>query len=51
MLILGIVLLLFGYFLGIYILWVIGLILAVVGAVLLLIDVVGHHQVYGRRWY
>lgn len=51
MLILGIVLLLFGYFLGIQVLWVIGLILAVVGGVLLVIDLAGHRQVGGRRWY
>ena len=51
MLILGIVLLLFGYFLGIQVLWVIGIILAVVGAVLLLVDLAGHRQIGGRRWY
>ena len=51
MLILGIVLLLFGYFLEIHVLWVIGVILVVVGAVLLLVDVVGHQQIGGRRWY
>lgn len=51
MLILGIVLLLCGYFFAIPVLTTIGIILAIVGGVLLLIDVAGHRQVGGRRWY
>jgi len=51
MVILGIVLLLAGYFLGIYILWVIGIILVVVGVALILVEFIGHRQVGGRRWY
>jgi len=49
-LILGIVLLLVGYFTGISIIYTIGWILAVVGAVLLVLDLAGH-AVGGRRWY
>lgn len=45
MLILGLILLLLGWLLGISALWIIGLILAVVGAVLLVAPV------GGRRWY
>jgi len=50
-LILGIVLALCGYFFAVQILWVIGIILVIVGGVLLLIDLVGHKQVGGRRYY
>jgi len=50
MFILGLVCLLLGFLLGIHILWVIGLILMVVGAVLLIVDLMGH-RVGGRRWY
>lgn len=52
MLILGVVCLLLGYFLHFYVLWVIGIILAVVGGVLLLVSLVGHREIGGRRyWY
>jgi uncharacterized membrane protein HdeD (DUF308 family) len=51
MLILGLILLVCGFIFGIYILWVIGLILAIVGGVLLIVDMAGHRQVGGRRWY
>ena len=50
MLILGIVLLVLGLLFHVGILWTIGVILAVIGAVLLVADGVGH-QVGGRRWY
>lgn len=47
MLLLGLVLLVLGWLLGISILWIVGAILAVVGAVLLAGSFAGH----GRRWY
>jgi hypothetical protein len=49
MLILGLILLVLGLVLGIPILWTIGLILAVIGAVLWLAD--GAGATWGRRWY
>jgi type III secretory pathway component EscV len=49
MLVLGIVLLLIGLLAGIPILWTIGLVLALVGAVLLLAERSGAG--WGRRWY
>jgi hypothetical protein len=49
MLILGIILLLIGFLLGIPVLWTIGLILAVVGAILWIADGAGAR--WGRRWY
>lgn len=48
MLILGVVLLLLGFFLHIQVLWIIGIILAVVGAILL---VMGKARTGGRVWY
>ncbi|MFD7258220.1 DUF6131 family protein [Streptomyces sp. NPDC059874] len=50
MLVLGIILLLIGWLTGIGILWTIGIILVVVGAVLWLLGSVGH-AVGGRRHY
>jgi membrane protein implicated in regulation of membrane protease activity len=50
MLILGIVLLLIGLLTGVALLWTIGLIFAVVGAVLWLLGAAGH-QVGGRAHY
>jgi hypothetical protein len=50
MLVIGVVLLLVGYLLGIGILVTLGVILAIVGAVLLLLDLTGR-PVGGRRWY
>lgn len=50
MIILGIVLLLLGFLLGIYILWILGIVLLVVGLVLLLLGSTGR-AVGGRRWY
>jgi hypothetical protein len=50
MIILGIVLLLAGFLLGIYILWVLGIILLLVGLVLLLLGRAGR-PVRGRNHY
>lgn len=50
MLILGIILIVAGWLLGISILYTIGLILAVIGLILLLIGFAGH-PVGGRTWY
>lgn len=50
MLVLGIVLLLIGYLLGVPILWTIGIILTVVGAVLWLLGSTGR-QIGPRRHY
>ncbi|MEV7520327.1 DUF6131 family protein [Streptomyces sp. NPDC091371] len=50
MLVLGIILLLIGWLTGIGILWTIGIILVVVGAVLWILGSVGH-SVGGRRHY
>lgn len=52
MLILGVVLILLGYFLAIPVLVTIGIVLACVGAVLLLVSMIGHREIGGRRyWY
>lgn len=50
MLILGLVLLIAGYLIPIPILYTVGWILVVIGAVLLVLDVLGR-PVAGRRWY
>ncbi|MFF1400637.1 hypothetical protein ACFVZD_43730 [Streptomyces sp. NPDC058287] len=50
MLILGIILLVVGFVTGISILWTIGIILAVIGAVLFLLGSLGHGA-FGRRHY
>ena len=50
MLILGVILLVLGWALGIGILETIGIILAVIGAVLLIAGAAGH-PVGGRTWY
>jgi hypothetical protein len=49
MLVLGIVLMLIGLIAGIPILWTVGIVLAVIGAVLLLAERSGAS--WGRRWY
>lgn len=49
MLVLGVILLLIGLLFGIPILWTIGVVLAVVGAVLWLAE--GSGAGWGRRWY
>lgn len=48
MLILGLILLVLGFVLGIQILWIIGAVLAVIGLILLLMPV---DRVGGHRWY
>lgn len=50
MIVLGIILLVAGYLLGISILWTLGIILVVVGALLALLGAIGH-PVGGRRYY
>jgi hypothetical protein len=50
MLILGLVLMVIGFVLAIPILWTLGIILAVIGAILWILGSVGH-AVGGRRWY
>lgn len=50
MIVLGIILLIVGYLLGISILWTIGIILVVVGVILVLLGSVGH-SIGGRRHY
>jgi uncharacterized membrane protein HdeD (DUF308 family) len=50
MIVLGIVLLVVGFLLGIHILWTLGIILIVVGVVLVLLGSVGR-PVMGRRHY
>ncbi len=50
MIILGIVLLVVGYFLGIPILWTLGIILVVIGVILVLLGSAGR-AVGGRRHY
>ncbi|MEU6097974.1 DUF6131 family protein [Streptomyces sp. NPDC047079] len=50
MVILGIILLIIGFVTNISVLWTIGIILVVVGAVLFLLGSLGH-AVFGRRHY
>ena len=50
MIILGIVLLLLGFVLGISILWTLGIICLVIGLILLVVGMTGH-AVGGRRHY
>jgi hypothetical protein len=50
MIILGLICLILGFLLGINILWTIGIILLVIGAVLFLLGSFGR-PVGGRRWY
>ena len=50
MLLLGVILLVLGFIFGIYALWVIGLILAIVGAALWIMGAMGR-AVGGRRHY
>lgn len=51
MLILGVILLIIGFVIGIPILWTIGVILAVVGGVLLLVGGVANRPIGGRRYW
>jgi hypothetical protein len=50
MLILGLILMLIGFIVGVPVLWTIGIVLAVVGAVLLIVGSTGR-EVGGRRYY
>jgi hypothetical protein len=50
MIALGLVLMLLGFLLGIPILWTVGIVLAVIGAILLVLGSTGR-QVGGRRHY
>lgn len=50
MIVLGIVLLVVAWLLGVHILWMLGLILVVVGVILELLGIIGH-PVMGRRHY
>jgi hypothetical protein len=49
MLVLGLILMLLGFVIGVPILWSIGIVLVVVGAVLWLAESAGAS--WGRRWY
>lgn len=52
MIVLGIILLIVGFVLGIHILWTVGIVLACVGAALALVGHVGHREIAGRRhWW
>lgn len=51
MLVLGVILLLLGYFLGVHVLYVIGVILAVVGLALLLLGGLTSVRPGGRRYW
>lgn len=51
MLVLGIILLVVGFLIGIPILWTIGVILAVIGGVLMLVGGVGNRPIAGRRYW
>jgi hypothetical protein len=50
MIVLGIILLALGYFLSVPVLWVLGIILLVIGAVFWIMGSVGH-PVAGRRYW
>jgi hypothetical protein len=49
MIVLGIILMLIGFLLAIPVLWTLGIVLALIGAVLWLAD--GAGAAWGRRWY
>jgi len=49
MLVLGIILMILGFVLAVPVLWTIGIILAIIGAVLWIAESSGAH--WGRRWY
>jgi hypothetical protein len=48
-LVLGIILMLLGFLLGVPVLWTIGIVLAVIGAILWVAE--GAGATWGRRWY
>jgi hypothetical protein len=49
MLIVGLILMLIGFLIGAPVLWTIGIVLAIVGAILMLAH--GSGATWGRRWY
>ena len=49
MIVLGIILMLIGFLLAVPVLWTLGIVLAVIGAVLWLAE--GAGAAWGRRWY
>lgn len=51
MIILGIILLVVGFLTGIGILWTIGIILAVIGAILWILGALGHAVAYRKHYY
>jgi hypothetical protein len=51
MLVVGIICLVLGYLLGIHILTLIGIVLAVIGAALLVVGVAGHSFAGRRYWF
>lgn len=51
MLILGVILLVVGFLLGIQLLWVLGAILAVVGTLVAISGVGFHRPIGGRQWW
>ncbi len=50
MIILGLILMIVGFIIGIPILWTIGIILLVIGLILLVVGAMGR-EIGGRRWY
>jgi hypothetical protein len=49
MLVLGLILMVLGFLLSVPVLWTVGIVLAVIGAVLWIAESSGAH--WGRRWY
>ncbi len=49
MLVLGLILMLIGFLLAVPVLWTVGILLAIIGAVLWVAESSGAH--WGRRWY
>ena len=49
MLVLGLILMLIGFLLAVPVLWSVGILLAIIGAVLWVAESSGAH--WGRRWY
>lgn len=51
MIALGVVLLILGFVFNVYLLWVLGIVLVVVGAVFWLLGAAGHSVAGRRTWY
>ncbi|MGX9672236.1 DUF6131 family protein [Mycobacterium sp. HM-7] len=51
MIALGVVLLILGFVFNVYLLWVLGIVLVVVGAILWLMGAAGHAVAGRRYWY